>query len=253
MGWDYLSRLKWAARWYLSPAEAAEVLEDYREIVAGRSEEELRRDLGTPRAAMKQLAQPRAYRRWVTVFAVLAVCVLLPIVMANNDVYWSPIIKPVYMIALCLGSGVSLRWFRRNGVRGNRLPRTVLVLLVLILLGMVWVWFWAGLVLTESWALLNTIAAAVIRPRTLHWYLVLEVLAMGAVSLYGLVKARLGDRRWRAVYVLGLAGVILSLSVWGLFNGMDLSFSAPNWQTPILLRYTEITLLGLIGTAVSLC
>ena len=133
------------------------------------------------------------------------------------------------------------------------MPRTVLVLLVLILLGMVWVWFWAGLVLTESWTLLNTIAAAVIRPRTLHWYLVLEVLAMGAVSLYGLVKARLGDCRWRAVYVLGLTGVILSLSVWGLFNGMDLSFSAPNWQTPILLRYTEITLLGLIGTAVSLC
>ena len=53
MGWDYLSRLSRAARWYLPPAEAAEVLEDYREIVAGRSEEELRRDLGTPRAAMR--------------------------------------------------------------------------------------------------------------------------------------------------------------------------------------------------------
>ena len=35
---DYLSRLSRAARWYLPPAEAAEVLEDYREIVAGRSE-----------------------------------------------------------------------------------------------------------------------------------------------------------------------------------------------------------------------
>ena len=62
---DYLSRLSRAARWYLPPAEAAEVLEDYREIVAGRSEEELRRDLGTPRAAMRQLAQPKAYRRWL--------------------------------------------------------------------------------------------------------------------------------------------------------------------------------------------
>ena len=51
---DYLSRLSRAARWYLPPAEAAEVLEDYREIVAGRSEEELRRGLGTPRAAMRQ-------------------------------------------------------------------------------------------------------------------------------------------------------------------------------------------------------
>ena len=43
MRWDYLSRLSLAARWYLPPAEAAEGLEDYREIVEGRSEEELRR------------------------------------------------------------------------------------------------------------------------------------------------------------------------------------------------------------------
>ena len=33
MGWDYFSRLSWAAKWYLPPAEAAEVLEDYRAIV----------------------------------------------------------------------------------------------------------------------------------------------------------------------------------------------------------------------------
>ncbi len=48
MRWDYLSRLSLAARWYLPPAEAAEVLEDYREIVEGRSEEELRREVGGP-------------------------------------------------------------------------------------------------------------------------------------------------------------------------------------------------------------
>ncbi|MCI9113213.1 MAG: hypothetical protein HFF96_02975 [Oscillibacter sp.] len=75
---DYFSRLSRAARWFLPPAEAAEVLEDYREIVAGRSEEELRRDLGTPRAAMRQLAQPKAYRRWLAAFAGLTVCLLLP-------------------------------------------------------------------------------------------------------------------------------------------------------------------------------
>ena len=68
MGWDYFSRLSRAARWYLPPSEAAEVLEDYREIVKGRSGEELRRDLGTPGAAVKQLVQPKAYRRWLAVF-----------------------------------------------------------------------------------------------------------------------------------------------------------------------------------------
>ena len=90
---DYFSRLSRAARWYLPPAEAAEVLEDYREIVAGRSEEELRRDLGTPRAAMRQLAQPKAYRRWLMVFGVLAACLALPMAMARNEIYWSPVIN----------------------------------------------------------------------------------------------------------------------------------------------------------------
>lgn len=253
MRWDYLSRLSLAARWYLPPAEAAEVLEDYREIVEGRSEEELRRDLGTPRAAMKQLAQPKAYRRWLAVFAVLAACVLVPMVMAHNDVYWSPLIRPACALAFCLGTGLSLLWFRRNGRRKDRMPKGIGVLLALILLGMAWVWLWAGLVLTESWTLLNTIAAYVIEPRTISWYLALEILAMGAVSLFGLVKARLGDCRWRAVYVLGLGGTILTISFYLLLTSMNFDGFTPGWQTPYMIRYMVITLTGLLVTGVSLC
>ena len=250
---DYLSRLGRAARWYLPPADAAEVMEDYREIVEGRSEEELRRDLGTPRAAMKQLAQPKAYRRWLKVLSLLSVCVLVPMVMARNDVYWDPVIRPVYAIALCLGIGLSFLWFQRNGMRGVRLPRTVPVLLALILLGMAWVWLWAGLVLTESWALLNALAASVIEPRTLNWFLTLEILAMGIVSIFGLVKARLGDRRWRAVYVLGLSGAVLTMSFYLLLTSMNFDGFRNGWGKPYFLRYVVITLMGLLGTGVSLC
>ena len=34
---------------------------------------------------------------------------------------------------------------------------------------------------------------------------------------------------------------------------MDVSFSGAGWQTPILLRYVAITVVGLVGTGVSLC
>ena len=77
---DYFSRLSLWARWYLSKKEAAEVLEDYREIIDGRSEEELRRDIGRPKDAVCCLVQPAVYQRWLKVFAVLSVAVLIPAV-----------------------------------------------------------------------------------------------------------------------------------------------------------------------------
>ena len=73
---DYLSKLTRALRWYLPPAEAAEVLEDYREIVEGRSEEELRREVGAPWETARRLAQPKAHRRWLAAFGTLTVCLL---------------------------------------------------------------------------------------------------------------------------------------------------------------------------------
>ena len=76
---DYLAKLSQAARWYLPQAEAAEVVEDYRDLIQQepRSEEELLRDLGSPWSAARQLVQPRAYRRWVAVFAVLDIAMFL--------------------------------------------------------------------------------------------------------------------------------------------------------------------------------
>lgn len=250
---DYLSKLTRAARWYLPPAEAAEVLEDYREIVAGRSEEELRREVGAPRETARQLAQPKAYRRWLAVFAALSACVAVPMVMALDDVYWSPLIRPGCTLAFFLGTGLSFVWFRENGMREDRLPRGIAVLLAAILLGMAWVLFWAGLVLTESWTLLDTIAERVIRPCSLHQALAIEILAMGAASILGLVNARSGDYRWRAVYVLGLSGTILTISFYLLLSSMNFDGFTPGWWMPYVIRYAIVTLTGLLGTGVSLC
>lgn len=206
-----------------------------------------------PRETARQLAQPKAYRRWLAVFAALSACVAVPMVMALDDVYWSPLIRPVCTLAFCLGTGLSFLWFRKNGVWEDRLPRGIAVLLAAILLGMAWVLFWAGLVLTESWTLLNTIAERVIRPCSLHQALAIEILAMGAASILGLVNARLGDYRWRAVYVLGLSGTILTISFYLLLGSMNFDGFSPGWWMPYVIRYAIVTLTGLLGTGVSLC
>ena len=262
---DYFSRLRWAARWYLPPAEAAEMLEDYREIVEGRSEEELRRDVGTPKDAVGRLVELKAYHRWLTVFAVLAVCVVLPSV----DTVWSEISQQLIRLfdiwlfvggiaqtsryaewMLPLGTVLALAWFRHNGRKEQALSKWLAPLLAFLLLGIAWVSFLAWTVFAEQWDLLNSLF-----PEN-HWLLRFSMgacaLAAGVIGMLGLIKARLTDRRWLAAYTLGLTGAVACVFVWKLFSSMSPDFS-PGWQTPLIIRYTFITLLGLLGTGVALC
>ncbi len=260
MSQDYFTRLSRSAKWYLPPAEAAEVLEDYREIVEGRSREELRRDLGTPRAAVKQLAQPKAYRRWLAVFLGLSACVLLPAAgVVRGELSWlfglflNDIMQtPRYAeLMFPLGTVLALVWFRRNGRKEQTLPKWVAPLLILLLLGIAWVSFLAWTLFAERWDLLNALF-----PEERVWLhrltLGLNALAAGTVGMIGLVKARLADRRWRAVYVLGLTGAVACLFMWKMYTGMFWEFR-PGWQTSYVIRYTVIILVGLLGTGGALC
>ena len=249
---DYFSRLSRAVRWYLPPAEAAEVLEDYREIVKGRSEEELRQEVGAPRETARRLAQPKAYKRWLAVFWTLAACLALPMVMAGWDVYWSPVIDAAYMLFLLLGFALSLHCFRRDGNRGGGLPGGLVPLLALLLLGMAGVWSLAGLVLTESWELLHWVIWTLCGGRPIYLLLRLGILAMALAALYALGKSRIDDGRWCAAYILGLSGVILGLSFYLLLSSMNFDGFVPGWWRPCLIQYTVVTLLGLLGTGLSL-
>ena len=265
---DYLLRLSRAARWCLPPAEAAEVLEDYREIIADRSVEELRRDLGSPWSAARQLVQPKAYRRWVTVFAVLAACILLPAVLPElsdivifrfhaygADWLWWFIslcdkVVPFRGGLLLTGMALALAWFQRgNGEERRRpLPKGVVPLLALLLVGMAFEWVIVWVTLAMIWpGMPSEIVIA------LPLAITLDMFTMGIIGMFALVKARMADRRWRAVYILALTGSILGLSIFAFWTRMDVSFSGTSWQTPILLRYIAITALGLIGTGGSLC
>ena len=265
MGWDYFSRLRRAARWYLPPAEAAEVLEDYREIVARRSEEELRRDLGTPRAAMRQLAQPKAYRRWLAVFLVLSACVLLPAVdpileevsltvwlSGISHMFWGSegsiarFAVPPFPLAVVL----ALVWFQRNGGKGRALSKRTLPVFALVLLGMAWVWFLFWVILAERYDVVDFLFPSM--TWAVRLIICLNILIAGAAGMTGLIKSRLEDRRWRAMYIWGLTGVVLNTFLWQILSSMSLDGS-DHWQLPYWIRLAFITAAGLLGTGVSLC
>ena len=271
---DYLSKLSRAARWCLPPAEAAEVVEDYRDLIEQepKSEEALRRDLGSPWSAARQLVQPKAYRRWVAVFVVLAACILLPAALPllaelmepaifrfpALDLPWRiysfcGAIVPFRGIFLLIGMALALVWFRRRSREERRwsLPKGVAPLLALLLAGMALEWMNAWILLiapVKLWEGLTSEIAAVLR-----LVMTLDMFAMGAIGLLALVRARIADRRWRAVYILALAGSILGMSVFALWHSMDVSFGTAGWQREFVIRYLAITVLGLIGTGASLC
>lgn len=249
---DYLSRLGRAARWYLPPVEAAEVLEDYQELIERepRSEEALLRDVGRPREAARRLAQAKIYRRWLAVFILLAACMLVPAAMTLDHVYWNPILNLVYEIAPCLGFALSFAWFQRNGNREETLPKGIVPLLAVLLLGMAWVWFWNWVLLAERFDVFSFISPD--SGWMVSLTLELDILAAALIGMFALVKARLGDRRWRAVYVWGLTVAVLGVILWGMLNSMTFDPSA-DWQLPYILRLAFITVIGLVGTGVSIC
>ena len=60
----------------------------------------------------------------------------------------------------------------------------------------------------------------------------------------------LEDRRWRAMYIWGLTGVVLNSFLWQVFTSMNLTDGY--WQGSYWIRLVFITLAGLIGTGLSL-
>lgn len=264
---DYLSRLSRAARWYLPPAEAAEVVEDYQDIVGRepRSEEELRRDLGTPGAAARQLAQPKAYRRWVAVFLILAAGLLLPaadmflselwglaFILFHIDLPLDGLANSSRYAELFFPVGIMLPlvWFQRNGRKGQTFPRKIWLGFPLVLLGMIWVLFLAWIVFEERFTLLNFLFPD--QGWLIRSILGLNLLVAGVTGMIGLVLARLRDRRWRAVYVWGLTGVVLNIFLWKILTSMSIDFYG-SWQLPYLIRLVSITAAGVLGTVISLC
>ena len=148
------------------------------------------------------------------------------------------------------GTVLSFVWFRRTGEKGKALPKGILLLLPILLLGMAWVWFLAWTILTEQWNVLNFLFPQ--NGYTVTQVLSLNILVAGAAGMAGLIKARLGDRRWLAVYMMSLAGAGLAIFLWRMLTRMNYDPSA-NWQFPYWIRIAFITAVGLLGTGVALC
>lgn len=265
---DYMARLERWARWMLPRQEAEDVIADYRDIVA---DEELLRGLDRPRDVVKPLTQPKQYRIWLAVFAVMAACILAPGISGTTigAPLWLYLFDgwaghPYGAYLAVLGAAAALVWFRWQGHKEGRLPGAIPILLAVCLacIGAVLLFCWLcardfeGF--AEAWGTVklwigpNTSAPASIYFSRIAMGNIAAIIAL--VGVFALVKARMWDRRWAAVYVLASAAMLAALLVLDGTGNMSLECVTPEELCrEMLLWCTGIAAVGLVGTGVALC
>ena len=246
----YMKKFSRIVRWRLPPKEADEVLSDYEGILLHYSENDntLIQELGHPSQTAQMLTEPKAYHRWLAVFGVMTLCLLLlEIILLRAQFYlkfWECIL-PCFLVC---GAIVPLAWFRtcrcaeRLPMPKGLLPIIGALLLALFLAGgMIWgltmgIWEWIP---PER----SGFAA-----RLLLW----AVGTAGALTAFGgLIQSRLSDYRWRALYIMGLTVLIECTMTTVLLT--SLSPLGVSWWIPYAISFSITGIFGLIITGVSLC
>lgn len=259
---QYLKKFSRAARWRLPPRESEDAISDYRELIfqAEQDEGKLVEELGEPVQAAHLLTDVQTYRRWLKVFAVLAFGLFL---LAKWDfMAWSNLRLsfaeqwwyPVWVMAV--GMALSLYWFRRHGQKNGPLSKRLALALVVVLIAgcgvMYGIWDVTGAVMYEQtsehyWRMVQQVHLVI----TAMMYVgTLSALAAFA----GLVLAKCYDRRWLALYILGVTAAAMIGFVTFNFKGINLDYpTADVIQSYLFARLIPIGAAGLIGTGVALC
>lgn len=242
---DYFSRLRIAARWQLEHSEAEDVLSDYQDLVHSRSEEELLRDFGPPSQVIQLVRQPGPYNLWMVVFVVLTALLLLS--------------SKLQLVAAVPALLLAFFWFQLRGTRenGGRLPRGFIPVMSVqaVLFLFVWVLIYFSLN-TEVLVWLASLHYPSMVGQLFYRFLCVIRGGSFLLGLYGLVSARLGDRRWRAVYIFALLTITLAGALIAVLSNMDLGGFLGSMIKGFLPEFWNcllITVIGLAGTGVSLC
>ena len=248
----YFRRFSNSVRWRLSEQEAREVLADYEEILAEKPEEldeAVLRDLGNPSHAAAVLTNQSVYRRWMVAFSVMAFCILMPWLLLSRRAFYH---EPTIFVwgAFLVGAGLALFHFRfRRDRECQKCPKELLLWVgVLLVVSTI-----SGLVLCglafELWRMLPDRLYGIIA----CWALWISGSVAAFAGILGLVKARLSNHRWSALYILALVVLLESVSVLALLTGIDTSTVIPNWWVPYVTRWAVLAGAGLLATGVSLC
>ena len=261
---QYLKKFSRAVRWRLPPQESEEAIADYRELIfqEERDETKLVEELGEPVQAAHLLTDVRTYRRWLAVFALLAVGLFLlakwawtGMTVTTGFFSYSNVWYPVWVMAA--GLLLSLYWFRRHGQKNGPMSRWLLLALAVVLACGAGTQAWNWYVLSPEFLEFYSETY----PHVIPWQIILqrELVTEGGwvcalIALAGLVLAKCYDRRWLALYVLSVTVAALCGFILFHMHSMDMSYAiSSSIQAYLFARLIPIGAVGLIGTGVALC
>ena len=260
---QYLKKFSRAVRWRLPPQESEDAISDYRELIfqEERDEAKLVEELGEPVQAAHLLTDVKTCRRWLKIFAVLAVGLFLLAKwawMARSSVYLSFAEEwwyPVWVMAV--GLPLSLYWFRRYGQKNGPLSKRLLLALAVVLVagcGILFrLWQLSGVNIFEE------IPGGAIGFQKQIYELVTVMMCTGVLAalagLVGLIQAKCRDRRWLALYVLGVTVAVLVGFIEFNMTRMDVDWipTIEEFRAYLMARLLPIGAVGLLGTGVALC
>ncbi len=251
----YFKKFSRIVRWTLPKAEADETLSDYEEILSrysGEKESALVADLGDPLRAAKQLVEPRTYHRWLWAFGGMLFCLLIPELWLIKAAFSSPPFLPLFLLLL-LGAGIAFFTFLpRHKEEKAPLPKGLFPALGVVLLA-----FAAVLVAAASMTGLFSGLWTFLPPERYGMTARLILLLAGTVSalfsVSGLVLARLSDRHWCALYLLGATVLMEAVLVLSVLCSLSLDTSVPYWWTIHALKLGVLGAAGLAVTGKALC
>lgn len=180
----------------------------------------------------------------------LYLCLLLPEVMLlKASFYQSP--KNLLLLLLVTGTAISLVWFRpaRGCRKKNALPKGLVpALLLLAMLALAAALILSGLA-AGIWRSLSPSSYG----RTAFWTLLLAGTSAAILGGWGLVKARISDRRWRSLYILGLTVLAECVLILSVCVSINLDACSPHWWTSFAVDCSILGLIGLAGGGEALC
>lgn len=250
----FLKKFSRTLRWRLPKSEADDVLADYNEIFSYNFEESNDvsiQKLGEPVQAAKLLSSPKVYYQWLVVFGIMTFCLLLAeFLLLRASFYHYPNIL-MYVLFL-LGLAVSIVWFRSGRGENQKAPvpkKLLPMLLSLIVMTIAT----ATIMVCLTIKVYEFISFFSLYGSIARWALQLTGTIAAAFGLFGLIKARLSDRRWRSLYVMGLTVLVECVLVLALLVSMSLDTASVYWWVPYITNFSIVGVIGLIGVGVSLC
>lgn len=246
-----LDRLSRAAYWQLSREEAADIINDYQEMFEEKlsSRDSCSCEFDKPYRVIKCLRNNKQYFIWMSAFSAMIICLLLMSVCLLFREYYFWMVVGLFIF----GESLSIFYFQvadrerlykpcPRGLLSLLFAELILALVVLSVAAMPYIGFNTEMVLP-----LKGILSEENLGRTLTYIIQIITVIMIVLGVFSLYKAKISDRRWRALYGFGITVVGLCDFTSSNLQSVNLS----NGQSPWFLLIV-LLVIGGIATGVSL-